>query len=265
MSDRAEERGVSSALGSIPQVNNQRAFKTTITIVGTGTGDVIIQDIVGAITSQNTIFPVSSTNFDQMYIHRFRVYGTAGGYLSMAPYPHRQYAMFPPTASSTQTGTFENTYGAFGGTEYRRGALTQMYEFGINGSTRPSLKWDYPETEILNNPFTLVGAFEAVSGSDNLDYLNTCKLCTIQSTNTGGDALYIVQVDVTVRQSEFIPITTALGGAAFGEENVVVENYLPPLEGIKRKEDGEKALELANKKRKIKNVKDLQLPTLDGK
>jgi len=127
------------------------------------------------------------------------------------------------------------------------------------------LKWDYPETEILNNPFTIQSKFQSGSSSESVPFGNGCKLCTIQSTNTGGDALYIVQIDVTIRASVFIPITTALGGAAFGEENVVVDNYIPPIEGIKRKEDGEKALELANKKRKIKNVKDLQLPTLDGK
>lgn len=90
-------------------------------------------------------------------------------------------------------------------------------------------------------------------------------MCTVQSVNTTGDALYIIQVDTTLRTTAFIPITSSLGGAAFGEENVVTDNYIPPLEGIKRKEDGEKALELANKKRKIKNVKSLQLPTLDGK
>jgi len=263
MSDKAEERGVSSALGSIPQVNNQRAFKTTVTIVGTGTGDVAVNDVAGAIRSQNSIFPLGTDTFDQMYIHGFRVYGTAGGYLSMAPYPHRQNAINPPGST---LGFMSNSYSdSSDASTTRSGALTQMYEFGINGSTRPSLKWDYPQTEILNNPFTLLSTYPGGTSPNSIQFGNLCKLCTIQSTNTGGDALYIVQVDVTIRQSEFIPITTALGGAAFGEENVVVENYLPPLEGIKRKEDGEKALELANKKRKIKNVKDLQLPTLDGK
>ena len=128
MSDRTEGGNLSSALGSIPQVNNQRAFKTTVTLVGTGTGDVDINDVSGAIKSQNTIFDLNETTYDQLYIHRFRVYGTAGGYLSMSPYPHRQYAINPP-ANGSSVGVFGNSYSGVNdqNPDYRRGALTQMY------------------------------------------------------------------------------------------------------------------------------------------
>lgn len=123
MSDKAEERGVSSALGSIPQQNNQRAFNSTITIVGTGTGDITIQDVVSAIKAQNTI---ANSNVDQLYIHGFRVYGTAGGYLSVAPYPHRQYAISPQGGALPNAGSLCNAYEYTTGTD-TSGALTQMY------------------------------------------------------------------------------------------------------------------------------------------
>ena len=91
------------------------------------------------------------------------------------------------------------------------------------------------------------------------------KLCTVQSTNSGGDALYIVQFNVTIRESNFIPVATTYGAAAFGEENVLVDNYKPAKDSRKRKDEGEKAHETANKKRKINNVRSLSLPTLDSK
>jgi len=209
---------------------------------------------------------------DQMYIHHVKLFGTAGGYLSMAPYPHRQFTIGnQDTSLGQQNGSICNSYKNDNNVlnVFRKGALTQAYKFGLMGSTRPELEWTWPKVEVLNNPFTLVGInfpnYTNNLGANPIDYSNLCKILTVQSTNTGGDALWICQVNVTVRDSEFIEIAAQFGGASFGEENVASDNYIPPLDGIQRKEDGEKAHQLANKKRKIKNVKDLTLPTLDGK
>ena len=131
------------------------------------------------------------------------------------------------------------------------------------------MSWTYPKEETLNNPLLLGRVyFPDETGTNELTgYISdtVTKLCTVQSTNTGGDALYIVQLNVTIRESKFIPIASSYGAAAFGEENVLVDNYKPSKDPKKRKEEGLKAHETANKKRKINNVRSLSLPTLDSK
>jgi len=202
-----------------------------------------------------------------MYVHGFNLYGVNGGYLSMAPYPHRQWAI--NTAAAGIVGTLDNSYKGLGDPDpagdYRRGSLTQLYNFGIQGSTRPHLEFHYPKAEILNNPFLVQGTFNTAGAGDDVTLTGgtNTRICTIQSTSTGGDALWILQANITVRNSRFIEVAGAFSGAMFGEENVLTPNYIPPIEGIKRIEEGKKAHELANKKRKIKNVKDLQLPLLN--
>ena len=129
MQSNKEERSIQSALGSIPKVNNQRAFSCTVSIAGTGLGDIDVQDIAGAILSQHQL--ISNENnkiWDQLYVHKVRAYGTAGGYLSIAPYPHR-FNIVP--GESNASGRFWNSYeGQLGPGTYRNGSLQQMYEFG---------------------------------------------------------------------------------------------------------------------------------------
>jgi len=271
MSSKQTEAGLSTALGSTPEVNFDRAFKCTVTIAGTGLGFITLEDIKGAIASQH---PIAGNSYDQMYVHEMRAYGSAGGYLSMAPYPHRQMAGFR-TGSETNGAPLFNTYGGnVGGVDYDKGTLCQLYEFGISGSTRPHLKWTYPKNEILNNPFiinsisveALNDVGQPVPNTSLFLYPDTTtKVLRIQSTNTGGNALYLVQIDVTVRRSDFIQVAPSLGGAAFGEDNVITNNYKPSNDPQKRIEEGQKAEELANKKRKVKNVRNLSLPPLDSK
>lgn len=79
---------------------------------------------------------------DQMYVHEIRAYGSAGGYLSMTPYPHRQNSISPQplTPVAIVNGSLCNVYGINSGEGvYDYGGLTQIYEFGINGATRPEL------------------------------------------------------------------------------------------------------------------------------
>ena len=94
--------------------------------------------------------------------------------------------------------------------------------------------------------------------------INTSLTCSVQSTDTGGDALYIVQFDVTVRSSQQLAIGTSFGAAAFGAENISVPDYKRPHNKEKDAEDAEKAENLANKKRKVKLAKDLTLPVRDA-
>jgi len=265
MSSKTEERNLSQVLGSVPKVHNQRSFSSTVTIVGVGLSDITVQDVRAQLSAQHQLV-TQGTQADQMYVHRIRAYGTAGGYLSMAPYPHRQYCGFPNTNGGV-VGSFFNSYTSGNDTEgeFRRGSLTQMYEFGINGATRPELTWEYPETEVINNPFTLDVTFiqaQGLAAGQQVNNLN--KLVTVQSTNTAGNALYIIQFDVTIRSSRFIEIAPALGAAAFGERNVLVDDYKPPHDLKEKEEDGRKAEELANKKRKVENVKALTMPALDS-
>jgi len=271
MSSRQTEEGLSTALGSTPKVNFDRAFNCTVTIAGTGLGFITLEDVRGAIISQHPV--TGNGNFDQMYIHEMRAYGSAGGYLSMAPYPHRQMAGFRTEAQTNGAPLF-NTYNTTGqSTDFDGGTLCQLYEFGISGSTRPHLKWTYPKAEILNNPFIVNNiSVEALTDTGQptgtalfLFPNTTTKVLRIQSTNTGGNALYLVQIDVTVRVSTFIQIAPTLGGAAFGEDNVITNNYKPSNDPVKRIEEGKKAEEIANKKRKVKNVRSLTLPPLDSK
>jgi len=268
MSGKETERGLSTALGSTPKQNFDRAFNCTVTIAGTGLGFITLDDLRGAVISQHRI---TNSTFDQMYVHEMRAYGTSGGFLSMAPYPHRQMAGYR-SGASTQGAPLFNSYDTGFSIDYDGGTLTQMYEFGIAGSTRPHLKWRYPEGEVINNPFIVNAvSVEGLDSSGNPDGASlflfpndTTKILRIQSTNTGGDALYLVQVDLTVRTSTFIQIAPGLGGAAFGEANVITDNYKPSTDPVKRIEEGKKSEEIANKKRKVKNVKDLTLPPLDS-
>jgi len=263
MSSNSEERGVSAALGKIPKVNFQRAFSCTVTVAGTGLADISSTDVFQQLLSQHTY--IDAGTCDEMYVHEVRSFGTSGGYLSMSAYRHGTWAVSPDT---TNIGTFPNCYYKAGDTEPRRGALQQQYDFGINGSTRPELSWRYPKMELINNPF-IVGTVtfpNYVGNNSGISYSpgDAQKVITIQSTNTGGDALYIVQFDVTIRASNFIEIAPALGAAAFSERNVVVNNYKPSNDLKKKEEEGRKAEEMANKKRKIEGVKAMTLPVLDS-
>ena len=119
---------------------------------------------------------------------------------------------------------------------------------------------------MLNNPIIAASGFLINNNTTTGQSINgrDLKLLTVQSGNASGDALYIIQFDITLRNSRFLPITAALGAAAFGETNVITDNYKPPDNKKQRIEEGEKAEELANKKRKVKMAKDLQMPPLDS-
>lgn len=261
MQNNKEERNISQALGSVPKVNFQRSFSATVTVTGTGTGEIDLFDIETAINNQNEFV---FSQYDQMYIHEIRAYGTAGGYLSLAPFPHKQWCV-SPGEGATQ-GTLTNAYERLP-ENFNRGSLTQMYEFGINGATRPELVWTYPKNEILNNPFLCGGSIRLQSTATTPTTYSpqACKVCTVQSVNTTGDALYIIQFDVTVRCSRFIPINQSLGAAAFGESNIITNNYKAPHDIEQRIQEANKVEELANKKRKVASVKALTLPPLDAK
>lgn len=263
MSSNVTERGVAEALGSIKKVHTNTSISQTVTISGTGQGNITIPDILAALADQNRLL-TSTSAIDQLYIHRIRAYGVTGGYLSMAPFPHRQYSAFYVTELSplAQPGNFFNSYTV--NSTNTSGSLTQMYEFAINGSTRPELTWEYANDEVTNNPFIISATLQ--DATDNTMFLSSTNTlaCIVQSINTTGDATYFVQFDVTLRRSAFIPVATAFGAAAFGAENVPHDNYKRPDDTKKAIEEGEAAHELANKKRKVKIAKDLQLPVLDS-
>ena len=85
------EGNISVALGNVPQVHAQRAFKATVTITGVGLGQITLGVLTNAIIAQHQLI-ATTLNMDQYYIHEIRAYGSTGGYLSLAPYPHKQWA-----------------------------------------------------------------------------------------------------------------------------------------------------------------------------
>lgn len=266
--------GVSAAVGNVQKVRNQTSITETVTLVGSGINNITINDIKNQLVAENPLF--DAFNIDQLYIYKIRAYGVAGGYLSLAPYPHRQYtfnAVLSGPAPTPVTGFLYNSYQSGADSLSRpSGNLTQMYDIGIEGSTRPTLEWTYPKNEILNNPFTLTNSnssnvgTESVDGFfDNTQLLNsTCMACSVQSANATGDALYIVQFDVCARSSRQLTVQQALGAGAFGSENITKDNYKRPAKKEQDIEDSEKAYNLANKKRKVKMAKDITLPVRDA-
>ena len=126
MSSKTEERSISSALGSIPKQYNNRAFNSVVTVTGTGLGDITVNDVTNAVRAQH---PIIQSGVDQLYVHDIKAYGSAGGYLSLAPYPHKQYAIAPVDfTQETPYGMLINCYaGSYDDTDFRRGSLCQMY------------------------------------------------------------------------------------------------------------------------------------------
>ena len=136
MQSNKQERDISQALGSVPKVNTQRAFSCTITIAGTGLADILVRDIISAIQSQHELINGLDEGFglpyDQLYVHKCRAFGSAGGFLSIAPYAHR-YNLVPAGDGATdQKSNLWNSYGVLNQSgqvdTFRRGSLTQMYE-----------------------------------------------------------------------------------------------------------------------------------------
>lgn len=261
---QAEVRGDNSALGNIPDVHNNTSVTQTITITGTGKQTYTVNDVWNSFKSQNALFRVDLPGTDyplNMYVHAVRVYGSAGGFISMMPFPHRQYAVQRDQGTNY---TFVNwglertsdapTFGEV------CGGLTQMYDFGIEGSTRPHLSWTYPKNEILNNPFSVnaTGFYQP----PNLIASN-CFVCIVESSGPGTIQNHFVQFDVTVQPSTFISTFQALGAAVYESAQLPV-NYKPPLDAKQKIKDAEEAYDLMNKKRKIKHVKELTMPDRDS-
>lgn len=265
MSSNVTERGVSEALGSIDTVNANTSIRQVVTVTGTGLGSISIDDILTAFTVQNNFLADSSVPFDQLYIHSIHAYGVTSGYLSLAPYSHRQYTSTATPDASPDAQMWNNYCVNGDNTTNEYGSLTQLYKFSILGSTRPELSWTYANDEVTNNPFLVAPFFRVTPELQPYTFNTTETLaCKVQSVDSNGDAAYFVQFDVTVRKSKFIPIATAFGAAAFGSENVPTDNYKRPNDRKKAIKEGEAAHELANKKRKVKIAKDLQMPTLDA-
>lgn len=261
---QAEVRGDNSALGNIPDVHNNTSIKQTVTITGTGKATYRCDDIWNSFKSQNRLFQFGQLGTDyplNMYIYAIRVYGSAGGFISMMPFPHRQYAIQTETANVYQYVNYgiERTSDApaFG---QICGGLTQMYDFGIEGSTRPHLSWNYPKNEILNNPFSVntTGFYQPPNIISN-----NCFVCIVESSGPGSIQNHFVQFDVTVQPSTFISTFQALGAAVY-ETAHLPANYKPPLDAKQKIKDAEDAYELLNKKRKIKHVKELTMPDRDS-
>jgi len=125
MSSKTEEGSIDRALGAIPKQYNSRAFNSVITITGTGLGDITLNDVIAAIQAQHPI--TTGGYFDQMYVHSIEAFGSAGGFLSMAPYPHKQYTVAPiDFTPEIKMGTLTNCFSE-SDTEFRRGSLCQMY------------------------------------------------------------------------------------------------------------------------------------------
>lgn len=261
---QAEVRGDNSALGNIPDVHNNTSIKQTVTIAGTGKSSYRVTDVWNSFKSQNRLFNDLELGGDypiNMYVHAVRVYGSAGGFISMMPFPHRQYAIQTGTANTylyvnygiertTQTPTFGEVCGG----------LTQMYDFGIEGSTRPHLSWNYPKNEILNNPFSV-----NVTGFNQPPNIisNNCFICLIESSGPLTANNHFVQFDVTIQPSTFVSTIQALGAAVY-ETAQLPANYKPPLDAKQKLKDAEEAYELMHKKRKIKHVKELTMPDRDS-
>lgn len=137
--------GVSAAVGNVQKVRNQTSITETVTLVGSGINNITINDIRTQLINENPLFNLD--NMDQMYIYAIRAYGVAGGYLSMAPYPHRQYTYNSIVSGTSSTsGYLYNSYQSGQDSLSRpSGNLTQLYDIGIEGSTRPTLEWTYPK------------------------------------------------------------------------------------------------------------------------